>query len=228
MPKRKSSIPNSRRNKRLSYNDLILDNQNEDFSEENESEENESEVESSNYDLDEESLESEYEFQEDESEVELSNYDLDEMSLEENAIHDNLSDESSSDGEQTLYSLNYNQNAADKFDIYNDYYEDKDGNKWNKEPQIKKSRTRNLNIGDYTIGPVDKHLKEENEIFNHFFDDNLIKKLVDYTNKFINSIKIKSKHKRKFKETNMNEMRSFFGLLILFGVSGIKSKCKSC
>lgn len=67
-----------------------------------------------------------------------------------------------------------------------------------------------FNLGPRLSYPYDSYIDTVEGFFNYFFDDQLLRKIVGYTNQRI-----------EVEEENItiNELRGFIGLLIIFGVT---------
>jgi hypothetical protein len=80
---------------------------------------------------------------------------------------------------------------------------------WFKQPQNYGYIMQKSNLIP-TLTPAVQHLSKIVDFFNYFIDDYIVDKIVYCTNKRL---------KKEDKPINLNEIRAFFGLLLLFGVT---------
>ncbi|CAK1581372.1 unnamed protein product [Parnassius mnemosyne] len=92
--------------------------------------------------------------------------------------------------------------------------------KWSKESHRQSVRTRSFNIITQLPGPkrVISSEKDPLGIWRHFFDDTIIKIIVEYTNQYIASVKDNYARETYAKQTDFNEVYCLIGLLLLAGV----------
>lgn len=93
--------------------------------------------------------------------------------------------------------------------------------RWKKHPPRPKTvKTRQDNIIIRLPGPTQatKNLKTAEEIWNYFFDDTIIRIIVDSTNKYILSIQENFSRDRDASLTDNIEIQAFIGLLYLSGL----------
>jgi hypothetical protein len=104
-----------------------------------------------------------------------------------------------------------------------DYYVGKDGSEWAKEP-FPNTKTKSANTIRFREGParLAKSCMTPLQCFSLFFDTFIIKKLVEYTNIFIDKLrKDRRGDTRLYRSTDEVEMNAFLGLLIMIGAGRV-------
>ncbi|KAJ8930219.1 hypothetical protein NQ314_016997 [Rhamnusium bicolor] len=97
-------------------------------------------------------------------------------------------------------------------------FEGKDGTKWYKH-SIKQDhvKTRSINIVSYLFGPKGeiRHARKYLEIWQYFFTDIMLEKIVNYTNVFIRGKSYDTKQYSTYRTTDIIEVKALFGLLYI-------------
>lgn len=104
--------------------------------------------------------------------------------------------------------------------IHRGSYKGKDGTKWKFVEPIQTVRTRRENIVTHLPGTkgAAKQANTPLKAWQCFFSDEVLQKIVDYTNIYIDIIKNNYTRDRDAKNTNLEEMKALIGLLYYAGV----------
>ncbi|XP_050308396.1 uncharacterized protein LOC126744872 [Anthonomus grandis grandis] len=103
------------------------------------------------------------------------------------------------------------------------HYVGRDGTKWNKDRPSQNVRTPKHNkVTDRHkpgVRPEAKHAKAPLESLSLFLSNDLLQKIVDYSNIYIDKIKRQYSRGRDALHTNLHEIKAVIGLLYLAGVA---------
>ncbi|XP_066583280.1 piggyBac transposable element-derived protein 4-like [Prorops nasuta] len=105
------------------------------------------------------------------------------------------------------------------------YLYGKDGTRWLKKVPPRNVRTRAINIISYLPGPRGKakQAKSADECFALFINDTILNCIVCCTNIYIAHVREKYERERDAKNTDLEEIKTFIGLLLLTGVTKSRS-----